>query len=256
MWVIVAVMLVTAALAPFQFVAVWRRRAAMRHIPMLYHRVLGRLIGLRIVVHGEPERRRPLLVVSNHVSWLDIVALSAHAQVAFVAKREVASWPLIGRLARMQGSVFVDRGRRLESATASREIAEKICAGEAVVLFAEGTSSDGMGVLPFRSALIGAAAAALSRDDRQTAVLVQPLAISYPCRSRQVAAWYGEMAFVPHLLEVIRAGRIDAVISWGAPIAFVRGSDRKDVTRRLEEAVRRLKAGHGPGDEGAADQAA
>jgi 1-acyl-sn-glycerol-3-phosphate acyltransferase len=236
--------LITGLLLPFQIVAVWAKRPAARRIPMLYHRCLARLIGLSVVVDGEPSRSRPLLIVSNHVSWLDIVVLSACTPLTFVAKSEVAGWPFLGRLAKLQQTVFVDRDRKLKSRAVVEEIAGRMRAGHAVVLFAEGTSSDGSTVLPFRSALVGAAAAAMSVDSGAAAVFIQPLAVSYPRSNRRVAAWYGDMAFLPHLLSVVRAGEIEAHVSWGAPLTFTPGSDRKEVTRRLEESVRGLKAAH------------
>jgi 1-acyl-sn-glycerol-3-phosphate acyltransferase len=241
-WFVSAFALITGLLLPFQIVAVWAKRPAARRIPMLYHRCLARLIGLSVVVDGEPSCSRPLLMVSNHVSWLDIVVLSACTPLIFVAKSEVAGWPFLGRLAKLQQTVFVDRDRKLKSRAVVEEIAGRMRAGHAVVLFAEGTSSDGSAVLPFRSALIGAAAAAMSADGGGPGVSIQPLAISYPSSSQRIAAWYGEMAFLPHLLTVLRAGKIEVRVSWGAPFAFTPGSDRKEVTRQLEESVRGLKA--------------
>ena len=174
-WFAPAFALITGLLLPFQIVAVWAKSPAARRIPMLYHRCLARLIGLSLVMEGEPSYRRPLLIVSNHVSWLDIVVLSSRVPVTFVAKREVAGWLILGRLARLQQTVFVDRENKLKSRMAAEEMAERMLAGHAVVLFAEGTSSDGSTVLPFRSALVGAAAAAMSVDGGAAAVFIQTL---------------------------------------------------------------------------------
>jgi 1-acyl-sn-glycerol-3-phosphate acyltransferase len=207
-------------------------------------------------VDGEPSRSRPLLIASNHISWLDIIVLSACTPLTFVAKSEVAGWPLLGWLAKLQQTVFVDRERKLKSRATTVEIAGRMLDGHAVVLFAEGTSSDGSTVLPFRSALIGAATAAMSAEGGASAVFIQPLAISYPRSSRSIAAWYGDMDFLPHLLSVLRAGRIEARISWGIPLVFEQGGDRKEITRRLEQSVRGLKAGHEGTTESIADQAA
>lgn len=149
-WFAAAFALITGLLLPFQIVAVWARLPAARRIPMLYHRCLARAIGLKVTVKGEPSCRRPLLIVSNHISWLDIVVLSSRVPVTFVAKSEVAGWPVLGRLARLQHTVFVDRERKLKSRMAAEEMARRMLAGHAVVLFAEGTSSDGSAVLPAR----------------------------------------------------------------------------------------------------------
>jgi 1-acyl-sn-glycerol-3-phosphate acyltransferase len=255
-WFAIAFALVTGLLLPFQIVAVWVKQPAARRIPVLYHRCLARLIGLQVTVDGEPSRSRPLLIVANHVSWLDIVVLSSCAPVTFVAKREVAAWPVLGRLARLQQTVFIDRERKFKSGAATREIAGRMLAGHAVVLFAESTSSDGATVLPFRSALVGAAAAAMPEDGGGSEVVVQPLAVSYPRSSRGIAAWYGDMALLPHLSSVLKAGRIEVRVSWGASFVFKSGSDRKDVTRRLEQSVRSLKAAQDAEMDGVASQAA
>jgi 1-acyl-sn-glycerol-3-phosphate acyltransferase len=214
------------------------------------------LLQVSVTVDGAPSHNRPLLIVSNHISWLDIIVLSSRGPLTFVAKSEVAGWPLLGRLAKLQQTVFVDRDRKLKSRTAAEEIAGRMLAGHAVVLFAEGTSSDGSTVLPFRSALVGAATAAMSAKGGTATVFVQPLAISYLQASRGIAAWYGDMDFLPHLLSVLRAGRVEARISWGAPLVFGPGCDRKEMTRRLEQSVRGLKAGHEATTESVTSQAA
>ena len=255
-WFASAFALITGLLLPLQTIAVWAKRPAARRIPVFYHRCLARLLGLSVTVDGEPSCNRPLLIVSNHISWLDIIVLSSRGPLTFVAKSEVAGWPLLGRLARLQQTVFVDRERKLKSRTTAEEIAGRMLDGHAVVLFAEGTSSDGSTVLPFRSALVGAATAAMSAEGGAATVFVQPLAISYLRSSRSTAPWYGDMDFLPHLLSVLRAGRIEARISWGAPLVFGQGSDRKEMTRRLEQGVRGLKAGHNTAAASSADQAA
>ena len=120
-----------------------------------YYRVLRRLLRINIRIVGEPVRDRATLFVSNHVSWVDIVVIGSIMPVAFVAKREVASWPLIGVTAKIQRTVFVDRKRRQRTGEAIAGMINRLASGVPVVLFAEGTSSDGNRVLPFRSALVG-----------------------------------------------------------------------------------------------------
>jgi lyso-ornithine lipid O-acyltransferase len=160
--VTVAVAAITLTLIPLQWLSLRLRLPARRAIPVAYHRMICALLGVRIRVAGARFRLHPLLIVANHVSWLDISVITALAPVVFVAKREVNSWPLFGLLARLQRSVFVDRERRLATVDANVEIAARLAEGDPVVLFAEGTSSDGNRVLPFRSSLVGAAHAALA----------------------------------------------------------------------------------------------
>lgn len=238
---------VTLAGIPAQWISLKLGLDARRHIPRLYHRILLRMIGVRVHVRGTPAADRPLLILANHASWLDIPVVGSLTPLFFVAKSEVAGWPLIGLLAKFQRTVFVDRQRRHATGAVNREIAGRLADGDPVVLFAEGTSSDGNRVLPFRTALVGAAREALAAG---TEVVVQPLAVSYvrlqglPMgRShRPVAAWFGDMELAPHLMDVLRHGAIDVEVTFGAPVRLDAAHDRKSVTRESEAIVRRLCA--------------
>lgn len=239
--------IITVALIPLQWLSVRLKLPSRRSIPRIYHRAVCRLLGVRITAIGHRQPGHPLLVVSNHTSWLDIPVISALTPVVFVAKLEVATWPLFGLLARLQRSVFVDRARRHKVDEVNAEIAERLAEGDPVVLFAEGTSSDGNRVLPFRSALIGAARDALAKAERAERVYIQPLSIAYTHlhgiamgrQHRPVVAWYGSLDLIPHLAAVMDHGAIDAVVAWGEPIVYDRVADRKLLARQLETAVRR-----------------
>jgi len=214
---------------------------------VLYHRAICTLIGMRVRVIGRRMPEHPLLIVSNHCSWLDIPVITAVAPVVFVAKQEVARWPLFGLLARLQRTVFVDRTRRQRTQEVNAEIAQRLAEGDPVVLFGEGTSSDGNRVLPFRSALIGAARDALAAAEHVDRVWIQPLSIAYtglqglPLRriERPRVAWYGRSLLAPHLLGVIRHRAIDVTLVWGEALRFEGTSDRKAIARALETVVRR-----------------
>jgi 1-acyl-sn-glycerol-3-phosphate acyltransferase len=244
---------ITLALMPLQMLALRFEWPLCRRIPVLYHRIVCALLGVRIREVGARLAEGHLLIAANHVSWLDIPVLTTRAPMVFVAKREVGTWPLFGLLARLQRSVFVDRERRAKTAHVNREIAARLSGGDPVVLFAEGTSSDGNRVLPFRSGLIGAAEAMVAASDGRSdapRVFVQPLAIAYvgwnglPAgRQHQPhLAWYGAMDLLPHIGTVIRHGAVDVVLSWGEPIACDGAVDRKQMARTLEAEVRRLAA--------------
>jgi len=214
-----------------------------------YYRALCTLLGIRVRVVGEPVRERAVLFVSNHVSWADIVVLGSIVPVAFVAKREVAAWPLVGITAKMQRTVFVDRHRRHQAADAVAEIVKRLASGTSVVLFAEGTSSDGNRVLPFRSALLGAVERAAAAS-AAGGILIQPMSIGYTGlhgipmgrQHRPLVAWYGDLDFIPHIREFIARGAVDAVVAYGEPVPVDCGADRKSMTRQLEGTVRRLTA--------------
>jgi 1-acyl-sn-glycerol-3-phosphate acyltransferase len=216
-------------------------------ISMFFYRILRRLLRLRVRVIGTPVTGQPVIFVANHMSWVDIAAIGSTVPVHFVAKREVRAWPLIGLTAELTGTVFVDRARRQQTTAVNTEIAKRLAEGKSVVLFAEGTSSDGNRVLPFRSALIGAASELASSGAPHREVMLQPLSISYTHvnglpmgrQHRPLVAWYGDTDLLPHLRGFARLGAIDAVIAFGEPVP-VAGTDRKTAARSIESSVRRL----------------
>lgn len=240
-------------LYPLHALALRLHTAPSRRIPMLFHRLACRLIGLRILETGQRPHDVPVLILSNHSSWMDIVALGALAPVSFVAKSEIAGWPVFGTLARLQRSIFIDRGDRRAAGEAAASIARRLARGEWIVLFAEGTTSDGNRVYPFRAPLVGAARLALGQAQQEgggalrETLRLQPLAITYLRRNglpltrseRPDLCWYGRMDLIPHLAGILSGGPIDVLIHWGEPLAFEAGSNRKQLTREAWEQVRR-----------------
>jgi lyso-ornithine lipid O-acyltransferase len=237
-WVLVLFSALTLPLMPLQQVFLWFWPRMARVFPMHYHRVLCRILGVRVEVVGTVPDQGPLLMASNHASWLDIVVLSSVAPVSFVAKREVAKWPLFGSLARLQRTVFVDRERRHATGGSRDEMRERLKAGDLLVLFAEGTSGDGRSVLPFKSSFFGAA--------DEPGVLVQPVTLAYrghrnlPMDRRLMPAyaWYGDMELVPHLLAALRSGPIEVMVICHPPLSLGGELNRKALARHAEEQVR------------------
>jgi 1-acyl-sn-glycerol-3-phosphate acyltransferase len=232
-------------LIALQWLSVKYRLRLRRVIPVFYHRLVCRILGIRIHAHGKIHRG-PVLIVSNHISWLDITVLTTFAPMVFVAKREVAAWPIFGLFAKLQRCVFVDRERRSATVDVNETIAARLAEGDHVVLFGEGTSSDGNRVLPFRSSLLGAAHAGATAPE----VVIQPVSIAYiglggmPAgrQHRPQLAWYGGMDMLPHLGNILRRGAIDVIVTWGEPLSSAEASDRKALSRQLEIQVRRLTA--------------
>ncbi|HEX4533985.1 MAG TPA: lysophospholipid acyltransferase family protein, partial [Rhizomicrobium sp.] len=208
---------------PYQSMALrfgWRDR---KYFPNRFHKFLCRLFGIRVHVIGTPVQDRGVLMVANHTSYFDIIAFSSVARLSFVAKAEVAKWPLFGTLARLQRTVFVDRARRSATGDVRDQIRDRLAEGDALVLFPEGTSSDGNLMLPFKSALLGAAEAEIpDAAGNPQPVPVQPVAAAYvgmhglPMgrENRPLIAWYGDMELMPHLWEAVKAGPIDVVIEF------------------------------------------
>jgi 1-acyl-sn-glycerol-3-phosphate acyltransferase len=237
---------VTLALMPVQWLAVALKRPLRRRIPVLYHRFVCRLLGVRVRATGAPIDARPLLIVANHSSWLDISIITSLAPVVFVAKAEIARWPFFGLLARLQRTVFVERNRKHKTAEVNAQIAQRLAEGDPVLLFGEGTAGDGNRVLPFRTALIGAARDAIASAGHVSQVWIQPLSIAYVSQQgialgrhlRPRAAWYGKMKLTEHIGKIVRTGAIDVSVTWGEPIAYDGAIDRKVLARQLESAVR------------------
>nr|WP_272210547.1 lysophospholipid acyltransferase family protein [Marinicella sp. W31]MDC2876441.1 lysophospholipid acyltransferase family protein [Marinicella sp. W31] len=161
-----------------QIIALWRGWALARRMPRYWHMVACFVLGIRIHVHGGIETRRPLMLSSNHTSWLDIIVLGRVADVAFIAKSEVRSWPIFGLFARLQNSVFIERADRRGTGRQVNSIAERLAGGEIIILFPEGTTSDGNRLLPLKYSLFGAASSAVPFSPDGT-VYVQPVALAY-----------------------------------------------------------------------------
>jgi 1-acyl-sn-glycerol-3-phosphate acyltransferase len=219
-------------------------------IAMFYYGFLCRLLGIRVRVVGVPVLDRPTLMIGNHTSWADILAIGSVVPVAFVAKSEVRQWPVVGLIAYLQRTVFVDRKRRQQTGDAISDMVQRLKENVPVLLFAEGTSSDGNRVLPFRSALVGAVRDASEHETLRQGVTIQPLSICYTGvqglplgrQHRYLTAWYGDLDLMPHLKEVLARGAIDAVVTFGEPIAPDAQADRKVLTKRLEDTVRHITA--------------
>lgn len=195
-----------------------------------------RILGISHAVSGNPMRE-PGAIVCNHVSWLDILALNACKRVYFVSKSEVARWPVIGGVARMVGTVFIDRdpkGARMQTAL----LEDRLMAGHRLLFFPEGSSTDGMRVLPFRPTLFQTF---LSPALRET-VHVQPVSVIYHAPEGLDArfyGWWGDMSLAAHLLQVLGARRQGSVrIVYHPPLKVSCFSDRKTLAATCEAQVR------------------
>jgi 1-acyl-sn-glycerol-3-phosphate acyltransferase len=236
----------TVPLMPVQAALLRLSPKAARRFPNWYHRQVCRLLGVRIEIEGEVARDQPVLLVANHTSWLDIPVLSAVAPVSFVAKKEVGGWPFVSSLAKLQRSVFVDRARRTAVGEAAGEILARLSQGDTIVLFAEGTSSDGNRVLPFMTSLFAAVKPPVRVDTSVGQVAMQTLSIVYvrlhgiPLgrADRPFVGWYGDMEMRAHAWRLLQSGPLDVRIRIGPPVPLSLFSDRKDLARRSEAEVR------------------
>ena len=217
----------TAAFAPVQSQraarAAWLHRSSRRHL---------KIFGCTANVSGEIPQNG--LLVANHLSYLDILAISAVTPAVFVSKADVRRWPLFGWLAALGGTVFVERERRTHVGAVNREIETALAAGALVVVFPEGTSSNGETVLPFRAPLLEPAL----RGRR--AISVAWLHYELPAGdAQQEVCYWGDHVFFPHLLNLLGQKNIRATLRFKK---FPRATDdRKELAKQLRDAVLELK---------------
>jgi 1-acyl-sn-glycerol-3-phosphate acyltransferase len=200
-----------------------------------YWRGVAWLMGLKIQVLGEPAPGGSVLFVSNHSSWLDVVVLGATLDACFVAKQEVGAWPVVGWVARLGRSVFVSRNRTQTKGEAG-VIRERLGTGDSVILFPEGTTSDGGRVLPFRSAFLSVADHA--RTVQPVSVVFDRLAGLPTCRrDRPLFAWYGDMDIGSHFWRLARRSKARATVVLHVPLDPTDYADRKALTAACAEVV-------------------
>jgi len=234
---------------PLQYTALRLKLKARKTIPNRFNRLLCALFDIRITVIGKPIEDRGVLMVANHTGYFDILILAATARASFVAKSEVATWPFFGMMARLQESIFIERTRRSRAGVARNELRERLREGDALVLFPEGTSTDGNRVVAFKSALMGAVEAELGIDasGHTRYVPVQPISVSYvglhgmPMgrETRPLFAWYGDMELLPHLWEALKAGPLDVVVEFHPPLTVDTAGGRKKIAALAETIIRR-----------------
>jgi len=208
-----------------------RRRQWERGCVRSWGSGIARVLGMRITVEGSPPTP-PFVLVSNHLSYLDIIVFAAVAGPTFVSRHDLRYWPGLGTLARIAGTVFIDRERRRHAIPVMEQIRRRLEGGHGVIIFAEGTSSKGDRVYPMKSSLLEL----LARECRPVYYAAigyrTPRAEEPACRS---VCWWGDMPFGPHFLALCRLPRFEASLSFGEEP--VQDADRKVLAARLQRAI-------------------
>ncbi len=227
-------------LVPVQFAYGYLRPQDPFRIPRLFHVCLLRIFGMRLHVIGQPTGSAPVFFVANHVSYLDIPVLGSLLNAAFIAKSEVASWPLFGFLAKMQHTVFIER-RRTRAADQRTQLQTHLAQKGNLILFPEGTSTEGVDVLPFKSTLFSIVEEAME----DIAVTIQPVSVT--CTEldglpllrdqRPRYAWYGDMELIPHLWNAFKKGAFTVEVIFHMPLAASSYPDRKALAAACQAAV-------------------
>jgi 1-acyl-sn-glycerol-3-phosphate acyltransferase len=193
---------------------------------------MTRTLHLSLAIEGSIPARG--LIVSNHLGYLDILTFAAAAPCIFLSKQEVCDWPVFGTLARFGGTVFVDRERRTGVRDATLQISAALHAGLRVVVFPEGTSTNGSEILPFRASLLQAAIHC------EAPITAAAVGYKSPFRSESDFCYYGNIHFVPHLLSMLRLPNGKVRLSFS--LRSSRYTDRKTAARTLHQQTANLRA--------------
>ncbi len=240
--IISGIVLVTIPLMLFAIMARLLKFKSAYKIPKLFHTILLKILGIRVTIYGQLKENVPLIVVSNHISWLDILVIGSSFPCYFIAKSDIARWPIFGFLAKLQNTIFVNRqARGTAIGEQVNDIVNALKANKTIVLFPEGTTSDGNKVLKFKSALLAAA-----KPDNDFKPLVQPLSLHYQKtigmpftrRNRPFVAWYGDAELVPHVKTMLRYTPIDVEIKIGDSVSYDDFNSRQDMAEYLENYMR------------------
>lgn len=195
------------------------------------------ILGIPLQVHGEPPVHGPMLLVANHMSWLDILVMHAARHCRFVSKSELKHWPLIGTLATGAGTLFIEREKRRDAMRVVHHMAESLAAGDILAVFPEGTTGDGTTLLPFHANLMQAAISAHAP--------VQPVALSFldaaTGRNSPGPLYLGDDTLVASMWRTLAGDPFVAHVHFGTP-QFVEGRDRRQWADDLREAVVELRA--------------
>ncbi|RFA30370.1 hypothetical protein CAI21_07155 [Alkalilimnicola ehrlichii] len=231
LWLLVGVLWIRGALLWDRLRGRPRYQGAARCAQAWWCRGLCRLLGIRVQIEGESLAAGPVLVVANHISWLDIPVFAAYWPLAFLSKSEVRRWPLVGGVASGLGTLYIERGERDGAARAAERMRERLAAGERVLFFPEGTTSEGFGLLPFRPRLLQAALDA--------GAVVQPVTIRYTDADgtiSRLAPFINDTPLIRHTLRLAGQARMNVRIHVGQPIVTL-GKGRTDVAREARAAM-------------------
>jgi len=211
-------------------------------VPRAIHSVFCNLLGVRVETSGQCHDEGPVLYVANHMSWLDIPLIGANVNGSFVARADMQQWGIFKYLCGLQRTIFVDRERRHRTMDQRDELIDRLAAGNNIILFPEGTTSNGNRLLPFKTSLFGVVEAARKQD---IDLKVQPLTLAYTGINnlpmgrfaRQNIAWIGDEDLNPHFNKVMNMGRIDARLHYHEPVSLDDFNSRKDLAKHCETVI-------------------
>lgn len=232
-------LLLTLALLPFQFIIVFFIKNYAYIIPYFYHKICLRIFGIKIKTFGKVSINSPILLISNHASYLDIIILGSLFKTSFIAKKEISKWPLLGILAKLQNTIFIDR-RVSSLKNQENQIIKHLNEKKNLVIFPEGTSSDGNRVLPFKSSLFN-----IFEKNLNSKILVQTITIVYkkingiPMNriERKNITWHSNMDLIPNIFNVLKKLSIEVEIIFNDEFLPSKEYDRKKLALHCWEKI-------------------
>ena len=236
---IVIFLLFILILLPFQLVIVFLIKKYTFVIPYFFHNLCRRIFGIKIEICGKATANFPVLFISNHASYLDIMILGSLFKTSFVAKKEIAKWPLFGILAKLQNTIFVDR--RISSLKIQEnQIVDHLNKKKNLVIFPEGTSSDGNKVLPFKSSLFN-----IFEENLDSKIFVQTITIVYKKingiylnrTDRKDITWHSNMDFVPNIFNVLKKFSIEVEVIFNKEFIPNKKWNRKKIALQCWEKI-------------------
>ena len=232
-------LLLTLALLPFQFIIVFFIKNYTYIIPYFYHKICLRIFGIKIKTFGKVSINSPILLISNHASYLDIIILGSLFKTSFIAKKEISKWPLLGILAKLQNTIFIDR-RVSSLKSQENKIIKHLNEKKNLVIFPEGTSSDGNRVLPFKSSLFN-----IFEKNLNSKILVQTITIVYkkingiPMNriERKNITWHSNMDLIPNIFNVLKKLSIEVEVIFNDEFLPSKEYDRKKLALHCWEKI-------------------
>ena len=233
------IFLIILVLGPVQYVLVKTKLRQRTYIPIIFHKALLKILGVKVKLIGEKTSIRPLILAGNHTSYIDIIILGSIMPICFIAKQEIKSWFLFGFLAKMQNTIFIKR-KNLKTLENIKSINKDLDSTSAVVLFPEGTTNSGKKVLNFKSSLF-------NLFEGNNTLRLQNFSLCYTHvndmpidnRTRPQISWYGDMNIVTHLLNFLKLSSINATVVLH-PVMQLDGQDRKIISM---SSIKQVKEG-------------
>ena len=221
--------LIILALAPIQFILVKIKLKYRIYIPIIFHKTLLKILGVKVKLIGQKTSIRPLILAGNHTSYIDIIILGSIMPICFIAKQEIKSWFLFGFLAKMQNTIFIKR-KNFKTLENIKSINNDLDSNSAVVLFPEGTTNSGKKILNFKSSLFNV-------FENNNTLRLQNFSLCYTHvnsmpidnRTRPLISWYGDMNIVKHLLNFLKLSSVNATLILH-PVMQFKDENRKTIS--------------------------